>query len=269
MEALLAEVRDGNSNLHEWEGVPGLHLRFDFLSANGVDAALLHSWRHGHLLGASPVVPRQARNHPSVTSQQLAWAEREWDRLAEVGKVSFFPVDTPPPKHLNVNPCGLILKPRPGADAEADETERFKARLIVDLRRGGVNECMPNVDVAYGTLGQAVARMSAGSWLFVLDLRDCFFKLACFRRRLVYSGFLFPWQTPVREIQLSTFRPQTGARYQRYQREGDFKNPPRTYRSGSPRLRGRFFRRSTGRGHGLAEPASSGSLFTAVRHPHQ
>ena len=174
MDALLAEVRDGNSALQEWEGVPGLHLRFDFLSANGADPALLHSWRHGHSLGASPVVPRQARNHPSVTSQ-LAWAEREWDRLAETGKVSFFPVDAPPPKHLNVNPCGLILKPRPGADAEADESERFKARLIVDLRRGGVNECMPNADVAYGTLDQAVARMSAGSWLFVLDLRDCFF----------------------------------------------------------------------------------------------
>ncbi|CAK0810490.1 unnamed protein product, partial [Prorocentrum cordatum] len=30
---------------------------------------------------------------------------------------------------------------------------------------------MPNADVAYGTLDQAVARMSAGSWLFVLDLR--------------------------------------------------------------------------------------------------
>ena len=243
MEDLLAEVRDGNSNLQDWEGVPGLHLRFNFLSANGADPTLLHSWRHGHSLGASPVAPRQVRNHPSVMSQ-LAWAEREWDRLAAAGKVSFFPVDTPPPKHLNVNPCGLILKPRPGTDVEADETERFKARLIVDLRRGRVNECMPNVEVEYGTLDQAVARMSAGSWLFVLDLHDCFF-----------SKVLFPGQTSVREIQLFTLRSQASTWYQRYQREGDSKNPPVKCRRGSFRLRGRLFRRSTRRGHGLAEPA--------------
>ena len=46
MDALLKEIRQENSQLRDWQGVPGLKLRFDFLRQKGADATLLHAWRN-------------------------------------------------------------------------------------------------------------------------------------------------------------------------------------------------------------------------------
>ena len=103
------------------------------------------------------------------------WAEREWSRLQKLGKVSFFAKGTSKPRGLNVNPCGLILKLRPDAAQIDDETERYKARLVVDLTRGLVNPALPNIQVQYGTVERAVSRIRSGAFLYVLDLMDCFY----------------------------------------------------------------------------------------------
>jgi hypothetical protein len=92
-----------------------------------------------------------------------------------LGKVSFFPVDAPKPDQLNVNPCALLLKPREGISAEADIWERYKARLILDLRKGRINERAPSVGVAYGTVELAVARKKVNDFLFVTDWQDGLF----------------------------------------------------------------------------------------------
>ena len=102
------------------------------------------------------------------------WADKEWDRLEALGKVSFFPTGAPKPAQLNVNPCALILKPREGVADSADVWDRFKARLIMDLKRGRVNERIPGAAVACGTLELAVGRMKTGDFLFVVDLQDAF-----------------------------------------------------------------------------------------------
>ena len=153
--------------------VRGLRLNLDFLRTAGASDAFLRVWEVGVDLRATPATPRTHRNHPSL-GQHSVWAERVWNRLEKLGKVEFFPDETCPPR-LNVNPCGLILKERPGVDADLEKWERFKARLIVDLRRGRVNERLPAVGVAYGSVELAVATLHQGDYMFVLDLADCFF----------------------------------------------------------------------------------------------
>ena len=45
-DTLLKEIRQENSQLRDWQGVPGLKLRFDVLRQKGADATLLHAWRN-------------------------------------------------------------------------------------------------------------------------------------------------------------------------------------------------------------------------------
>ena len=174
MESLRERIRTGNAALSWWQGIRGLTLRFDFLRSAGVSNAFLDRWLRGRPLDAPGAVPRHARNHPSCRENE-EWAEREFSRLSSAGKVTLWAPGAPKPAGLNINPCALILKPRTDCAEEAPETDRFKARLIVDLRRGRVNEFLPEVPVNYGTLEQAVSRLTTGSWMFVLDLQDCFF----------------------------------------------------------------------------------------------
>ena len=154
--------------------VPGLRLRIDALEQAGADRSLLRLWAHGRPLAAEDRHPVQVRNHPSLLAG-IAWAEKEWERLGRLGKVTFFPVGAPRPPRLNVNPCALILKPRAGVPDSASDEERLKACLIVDLKRGRVNERLPWIGVAYGTVELAISRMSKNDFLFVLDLQDSFF----------------------------------------------------------------------------------------------
>ena len=102
------------------------------------------------------------------------WAEREWQRLEALGKIQFFP-NFERPSSLNVNPCALILKERSGSPEHASVWERYKARLIMDRRRGRVKERLPSVEVHYGTVDLAVSQMHVGNLLFVIDVVDCFF----------------------------------------------------------------------------------------------
>ena len=174
MDALHAELVLGNAALTDWEGVPGLKLRFDFLQRAGACPGPLEQWRHGKALDASRHVAQAFPNHPSARNNP-EWAERELDRLEALGKVSFFPTGAARPTALNVNPLGLILKEREGVPAEATEFERMKARLIVDLRRGGVNDILPQMGVSYGSVETAVSMLSAGAWMYVIDLQYSFF----------------------------------------------------------------------------------------------
>ena len=173
LDRLRAHIRQHNAGMAWWQNVRGLTLRFDFLKACGAGPEFLQQWRNGVALGATAAPPASVPNHPSV-AEHGAWAAAEWDRLESLGKVRFFSTGRKPPG-LNVNPCALLLKPREGADEAASEEERFKARLILDLRRGRVNERLPHITVAYGTVDRAVSKLSQGSFMFVLDLQDCFF----------------------------------------------------------------------------------------------
>ena len=149
MEALRDRVIRRNASLEWWDGVPGLTLRFDFLASAGANQELLHQWRHGRVLEPSARPAKRARNHPSVSARP-EWAEREWARLEARGKIEFFPAGAPNTPELNVNPCGLILKQREGAGEDEPDEVRLKPRLIVDLRRGRVNQSLPDVGVHYG-----------------------------------------------------------------------------------------------------------------------
>ena len=191
MDALREHVIRRNASLECWDGVPGLTLRFDFLAEAGANPELLHQWRHGRVLEPSARPAKRARNHPSVAAQ-AEWAEREWARLEAAGKIEFFPAGAPKPPELNVNPCGLILKEREGAGEDEPDEVRLKPRLIVDLRRGCVNQSLPDVGVHYGTLDQAVSRLAEGSWMFVLDLQDCFFNWRIDPADSMLLGFYSP-----------------------------------------------------------------------------
>ena len=103
MEALLQEIRSRNSQLQDFDGVPGLHLQLDVLADRGACPSLLAQWREGFKLGGDRVQARWSRNHPSAFEHQ-DWAEREWARLEKAGKVSFFPPGAGKPDNLNVNP---------------------------------------------------------------------------------------------------------------------------------------------------------------------
>ena len=67
---------------------------------------------------------------------------------------------------LNVNPRALII-------SEKDDGF-LKSRLILGLLKGQVNKRVRRLPVNYGSVDQAVAKMGPGSWLYVVDLADCF-----------------------------------------------------------------------------------------------
>jgi len=144
--------------------IGGLTLNFKFLRERGVSPAFLSQWEAGVPLDGNGVQPRFHRNHPSMTKHS-EWAEMEWSRLEKLGKVSFLPKGSSKPSGLNVNPCGLLLKPRPNATEDDNEIERYKARLVVDLTRGLVNPALPNRLMQYGTVECAVSRMRSGDFL--------------------------------------------------------------------------------------------------------
>ena len=145
-------------------------LQLDYLGSIGADASILSEWSTGVSLDASPAVPRRRRNHPSL-SPHAQWAEIEWDRLEALGKIEFFPGSSRP-ERLNVSPCALILKEKPGVSAG---TVSWKARLIMDLARGQVNDRLPALGVNYGSLDLAASRIRPGDYLYVIDLADAFF----------------------------------------------------------------------------------------------
>jgi hypothetical protein len=188
LENLRSLIRQTNDTMGWWQGVRGLTLRFDFLKQCGAAPEFLQTWRNGISLGAAAAPPANIPNHPSV-AQHSSWATAEWSRLEALGKVRFF---SSKPPTLHVNPCALLLKPREGVDASAAEQERFKARLILDLRRGRVNERMPQVSVSYGTVDHAVSMLQSGSFMFVIDLQDCFFNWRVSTADANLLGFLCP-----------------------------------------------------------------------------
>ena len=153
-------------------GEAGLTLDVEFLEALGAESRFVEWWSRGRPLGAQPGAIRRFKNHRSVATHS-AWAEKEWSRLEELGKIEFFEEDEVPDE-LHVNPCALLLKPRHNVDPAAAVTERYKARLLMDLLKGGINERLPQWDVHYGTVDLALSRIRPGDFLFVIDLQDSF-----------------------------------------------------------------------------------------------
>ena len=78
------------------------------------------------------------------------------------------------PHELNVNPCALLLKERPDVDENTPVSNRYKAKLLMDLLRGRVNERFPHWELRHGTVDLALSRMTRGEFSFVVDLQDCF-----------------------------------------------------------------------------------------------
>lgn len=155
------------------KGIRGLKLNLDELEAAGAQDRFMRIWEVGVPLKAQPAEPLDRRNHPSLLAAGPDWAYREWDRLEKLGKVEFLGPSRPP--RLNISPCALILKLRKDVPPSVCDEDRFKARLIVDLLRGRVNDRLPKVEVAYGTVEMAVDGIHPGDFLFVIDLKDAFF----------------------------------------------------------------------------------------------
>jgi hypothetical protein len=107
--------------------------------------------------------PKLRRNHPSLKNH-AAQGHGEFKRLKVKGEITW--LGTKRPARLNVNPCALIITEK--------EDGSLKSRLILDLLKGQVNKRVRTMSVNYGTVEQAVAKMRRGSWLFVVDLEDCF-----------------------------------------------------------------------------------------------
>ena len=93
---------------------------------------------------------RSTRSGQSESSP--AWSAQ--DKLSSTRQASSPPTST--------STHALILKPREGIEDDAPEDQRYKARLIVDLRRGQVNAHLPHVGVKYGALEQAILKNVKG-----------------------------------------------------------------------------------------------------------
>ena len=88
LEVLLARVRSAFAGFKCYKNIRGLLLDLDTLRDLGARPEFLHAWEHGRSFDPSDQIPREFRNHPSVGANE-EWAEREWDRLASLRKVSF------------------------------------------------------------------------------------------------------------------------------------------------------------------------------------
>jgi hypothetical protein len=174
LQRLIAHVRQYNSGMAWHKGISGLTLELDYLAAIGAAPHMLAWWEHGRPLEAAPHTPKEFRNHRSV-SEHSHWADAEWSRLERLGKIHFYPAGSPRPAGLNVNPCALLLKKRAGASDDAPEEQKWKARLLCDLKRSHVNDTMPTLSVRYGTVELAISRIASRGFLFVIDLADSFF----------------------------------------------------------------------------------------------
>ena len=161
LSELLRTVRATVANLPFFGGVRGLTLRLDILGHLGADPSFLEWWRAGRPLHAAGAVPRRFKNHPSLV-QHSEWAEAEWNRFEALRKIIFFAPSDGPPPGLHVNPCALLLKPRKGVADDAPEKDKYKARLLMDLKLGGINARLPHWDVNYGTTDLALSRMQKG-----------------------------------------------------------------------------------------------------------
>ena len=75
------------------------------------------------------------------------------------------------PPDLHVNPCGALIKQRKGEPG-------VKIRIIVDLLRSLLNENLDDSNTMESknpSVCEAVESFTVGSFLFVIDLSDCFF----------------------------------------------------------------------------------------------
>ena len=140
-------------------------------------------------------------------------------RLERLGKVQFFPVGEDRPALLNVNLCALLLKPRQGAEDAESIWNKYKARLICDLLKGGVNELLPKWTVHYGTVDLAISRMTSGGFLYVIDLADAFHTSG--RRRHVAPGVLLSPASAVWALFVLPFRVEQCSGSQRRFGEGN------------------------------------------------
>ena len=173
-KSLRARINHAVSSFSWFQGIRGLCLRIDRLKHLGASNEFLRLWTIGHKLNASVATAKFRNNHPSFRAHEL-WAEKEFDRLHSLGKITLFPPNLPRPHNLNVNPCALLLKLIPSAASDAADEQKYKARLLMDLSAGGVNPRVPGVPVSYGTVDQAVAMLSPNGFIYVIDLQDAFF----------------------------------------------------------------------------------------------
>ena len=116
--ALRARIIRAAESATWFGGIPGLTLDIDELADLGADNEFLTWWEFSRSLDAPFAPPRFHKNHPSLLAH-APWADKEWERLERLGKVEFFPPGDPQPPQLNVNPCALLLKERPGAEDDA------------------------------------------------------------------------------------------------------------------------------------------------------
>ena len=170
----------------------GTTLDFEFLESVGFDADLLARLRDGIKLPLVnenvPVV--QLPNHPSLR-ECSKHASEEWSRLERLGKVRF--LGRTKPHDVFIIPIAGIIKPRQGLENEPDLTflQRFKLRLIIDLKRGKVNEYVQYArrKLQFGTLEAVVNKMTKSCWCFILDLADCFFNIPIHQSSQRLLGF--------------------------------------------------------------------------------
>ena len=130
LEALRAEVQTARIGTPWFAGIRGLQLQIDVLERLGAYADFLDMWQYGRSLEASTATVHETRNHPSL-QKHAAWAEREWTRLEQFGKIVFFPIDAPRPPRLNVNPCALLLEATAGCRRSSSRRGAFQGSAVV------------------------------------------------------------------------------------------------------------------------------------------
>ena len=152
----------------------GLQLNFEFLEREGTPPEFLHTWKNGWELMERIEPALEFSNHPSV-ADVAERCYRERLRLAELGKVQLFEPGAQKPELLHVSPSAAVITDKAGADPDAAWEDRTKLRLILDLKRGGVNRDAKHLDVNFASADKAVALMSQYDWLYVIDFADFFY----------------------------------------------------------------------------------------------
>ena len=152
----------------------GNALQLEAMRSLGASPELLERWEFGWPVARDTLVPADAPSHPSLAAS-AARVSAEWDRLAALGKIVWFAEGAPKPAKLHVNPCAAIVKDRPGADPSLAEELRTKLRVIVDLRRGGVNSIAVDEGVDFASLEKVLGLMRPRDFVWVIDLTDAFY----------------------------------------------------------------------------------------------
>ena len=143
------------------------------LACDHVPARLKDSLLHGHAFEWTGIPPRSRRGNYQSCRDNFEIAAADVERLHDEG----FLEGPLPYCPWSLTPMACIIKHEP----------RFKVRMVVDMLRSGINDCLLKLPCELDDLPSVVFRYKRDAYLFKFDIADAFY---CWPIRVTHCDFM-------------------------------------------------------------------------------